>query len=563
MVINKLFFEKHKDKIQNVAIRLTNMGLFENVSIKIGKKSFIVSYKIIFTYEIIVKYNEVKQYLINDIYDFDALENFILSKLKKEKLNIVNRNNNKFLQNAKDNLKSKLEKDLPEEICAYECKHGKLYYNKNQVLWQYDGCSYSIKTIQLKHQDIDRFKPQIERNGEEYILCSYDYIYDEILSCLKDDYLDKILKSKINLDNRKYNKKILSRYKYLCDLHNSHSNDLNGIKNKKFSIKASFPFDKPEKCIYKTSFGNFEIKDEKIIEKLSEETIKNIELLTNKKYLSVEKFILEKFKSFSDLKIKAEGPMLISDCDITIKQNQDFKSYKYTFIDYNTSVTEFKKEFNKYFNSIVKDFKKFIKSIEIDAVNRDKDIYENFIYKDILDFVNKNESYITANATTQALRGVSVQLNAHVNLTDNCGKYKIYTNDEVLGCIDKLIFKQFIRTVQLKGTYGRFNILKRTNKPFYETTCDMKEINRKIKHNLELTDSEALYFFNCKKEDLDNNDYLNLLNLIHSKGFICIYYDEYIQLMKTSPNEVKNFIKMKIAMEEDKNVCKILKDITK
>ena len=80
----------------------------------------------------------------------------------------------------------------------------------------------------------------------------------------------------------------------------------------------------------------------------------------------------------------------------------------------------------------------------------------------IIQYVKANERYVTENAVVQALRGTKIQLNAHLNQTEDCGNLAYISKTAVDRVIDNLIKHNIITTREIRGEYGYFYLLKTT-----------------------------------------------------------------------------------------------------
>ena len=124
--------------------------------------------------------------------------------------------------------------------------------------------------------------------------------------------------------------------------------------------------------------------------------------------------------------------------------------------------------------------------------------YSNLLCIDVLRVIAKNERYITETAVVKNLRGMTQTLSSNVENIENSGKYEILTNEEIQTAIRQLLKDNLIYERELKGTYGRFDILKLEEKasdifstPFKETDksfsafTDLDWVNylKKIKEN--------------------------------------------------------------------------------
>lgn len=190
-------------------------------------------------------------------------------------------------------------------------------------------------------------------------------------------------------------------------------------------------------------------------------------------------------------------------------------------------------------------------------------ILDNLLATDIYEFVKANEKYITANAVSQALRGVSVQLSTFIVDTDGCGKYNAIPSNIILRTIEDLVYREVFREVTLKGTFGKFSILKVKeiiNFDIAKEEYSLKNVSKKQKQGIRLTDQEAVFLIEqiAGKEELDTNDYMDILSLIDYQNAYCRKMDLIHKVMSAAPAEIKTFIKFKKNMTEDAVSIKLI-----
>lgn len=215
-----------------------------------------------------------------------------------------------------------------------------------------------------------------------------------------------------------------------------------------------------------------------------------------------------------------------------------------------------------------------IKKIEKDIKEERKKTYQytakyrnNFLARDIVEFIYKNEEYITENAVIQYMRGNKVQLNTVIHELQNFVAYKNYLNKDIAKVISSLIKDNIIEEWEYKGTYGKFYTLHLANNKYKQILANVKESDVTINpfSKKTFTDFEAtkIFFDYEKKTNLSIKEYVMLFYLTSAKGFLIRYYDEYVTVLQNAPKEVKKFWKMKIDIEEDKFMKNFLKEIIK
>lgn len=191
--------------------------------------------------------------------------------------------------------------------------------------------------------------------------------------------------------------------------------------------------------------------------------------------------------------------------------------------------------------------------------------YNNLLCIDALRVIAKNERYITETAVVKNLRGMTQTLSSNVEDIENSGKYEILTNEEIQTAIRQLLKDNLIYERELKGTYGRFDILKLEEKasdifstPFKETDksfsafTDLDWVNylKKIKEN-----GKEPRLSKAKKEQQ--------LTLLEHKSVIAVYPELVKEFLKTKPKEWQVYIETMYAMAAgiEKKYWKFLKDM--
>lgn len=180
----------------------------------------------------------------------------------------------------------------------------------------------------------------------------------------------------------------------------------------------------------------------------------------------------------------------------------------------------------------------------------------SYLHQDVLSCIAAND-YITENAVVQMLRGTKVQLNTHLNYPKNAGKYNLLTKDEISDVIDDLCLKDAIFRKELKGTYGRFDILKMTK----SGTRIRKIIGKTgVQDGSDFDLQKKLEEIENKSEK-DNRDYMQLVKMAQSVTFYSIQEDRINAVLAEAPDMIMDMIKIKYKMEMDKVQKKIYKRI--
>ena len=306
-----------------------------------------------------------------------------------------------------------------------------------------------------------------------------------------------------------------------------------------------------DKIIYKESKPFKELKHEIKLKKY-ENAIKYYKENSNQ-------FIRNYIVSYKD------GDGMLYGSTVLEVENEDIKFlYTWNTCSYQT-LTEWKK-------NTIKNLKEIKTRYNLEKkLSNERKIVElgefggNFLAHDIIEFVKKNEDYITANAVVDYMRGMKQKFGGYIFETSVRGKYNYIDGDTMKSYIRRMIRFDLFREEDIKGTYGWFSILKITPKssdiPPLGDFCknNIKVIKNKVANNEKINDVEAEKFFTyiTNKEKHSSKDYISLLNLLRYKSFICAYIDEYISFMKTMPEDVKELIEMKKMISTDKFETKI------
>ena len=296
----------------------------------------------------------------------------------------------------------------------------------------------------------------------------------------------------------------------------------------------------------------------------------------------------------------------VSNDEFTVDFTWDMPSYK-------NGIPAWRKAFSSHLKSVLALLEKKKKE-KFEALKREVAPWmDSFLARDIAKFIKTNERYITANAAVSALRGLKGNFGGQITYTDACGAYTHISSDEVMSMINQMLRKDVFYTKTLKGTYGNFDILRTTDTvdkllsfPFsnYNVEALMKsatsspvtndrkadlifaEIKKKQRMNQEDVSSvsegkpeKTGIPSSGKNEEVDAvkvkvnekeagrqlipQEYLLLLNLCYAPGFVCRRWEEYIEILRTAPSEVKKFFKSAKSIEENVLKHKVLVAATK
>lgn len=238
--------------------------------------------------------------------------------------------------------------------------------------------------------------------------------------------------------------------------------------------------------------------------------------------------------------------------------------------DYRDGLTEWKKAVKKQ----IENFRNDIRQEEKDEFRKAAEAFgmhaESCLSFDICRFVEKNDRYITPHAISQYLRGLTVQLNTFIEDTDARGRYNAIGADVIEKRVYQMANLGVLATKELKGTYGRFDVvhtgkkLDLLKKAFgnYPVRKE-KEIERAAKNGMGLSDQECSVYLSSIKEP-EIKDYAILLGMVASNlTFVCHDHDRYMETFRNAPDPVLGIVKMKKTMEQDPKVKKVYSEIEK
>ena len=477
----------------------------------------------------------------------------------------------KFKDDVNQNVINKIN-----EIFEEKFKNG-----KTQVKYFIDERgSYSFKFCNKTFTKIANFVPSVNITPQ--------YRYDkngfiEIISCKEDIYdfarlyAEELLKSfemltfscKINIKTSLNNIfPINIRKRYFCNVL------LYGLKTRLKEIDAinCEIIGNNFKTVFNNKFVEYNIENKNL--KIVDKDI--LYFLENEKdLLEIENFVEEKLRNKEYMINAYDGKGIIfkyTKCSLISKKSifgdNIFFDYRFEMPSFEENKEVWKKEFSnklKITDNLFKEQKIKIKEKYDNKIARFKN---NFIYYDMLKFIELNEKYITFNAMQEVLRGKKTNFGGTIIKTDNCGKYDYYSKEELEIFLKDLIKEGFIKEREYKGTYGTFYTLKLSIDDDFDdlfkkdTKFKITDINKKLKDNENLNDTEALFSFEKLKEKDDLKSYIKSLNCL-TLGFICLYGEEYKIYTKNAPNEFKRLIELKKKTETDKAKIKFYNELIK
>lgn len=342
------------------------------------------------------------------------------------------------------------------------------------------------------------------------------------------------------------------------------------------TISTKFMYDFSKKRIFLDSpLAYIYINDKnKVVSKEKDFYKEMIRETSLKRHESASKYFHSKINAsdtyYTNFVYVSGDGVLYGDTEIKIKEKDISFNYVWKTSSYTESLTAWKKQTDRNF----KELKILIEKEKAEKRERDIKLIDsfagNFIAIDVAEFIEKNEMYITENAVVRYFRGLKQTFNGYINDTGKKGKYKYTSSGYVENIINRMIYEGILTTKKLKGTYGSFYILKTTFttrllKPDMYPEIDLKEIKKQVENSKKVRDCYAeLLYLDFKQKGFENpSDYLILLNLIQSVGFICSRYDELISVLKNAPDTVKQYIKMRKEMTEDDFEKKLLIQVLK
>lgn len=195
-------------------------------------------------------------------------------------------------------------------------------------------------------------------------------------------------------------------------------------------------------------------------------------------------------------------------------------------------------------------------------------VYGNFLVWHILDFVKKNEQYVTAPATVKNLRGQVQTFKGNLQSSTGSGKYSLLTAEEISGMIDRLLKLKLLKEREYKGTYGRFKTLQVT-----EDGKRFLKLPQKIRENLKFqkyNDLDWMVYLkkitNEKKESKMSDEQITCqMELLEHKNVVILYPDLVKTFLLMKPESWKVYADTMYMIETgtEKKYWKMIKDMWK
>lgn len=193
-------------------------------------------------------------------------------------------------------------------------------------------------------------------------------------------------------------------------------------------------------------------------------------------------------------------------------------------------------------------------------------VYGNFLVWHILEFVKKNEQYVTAPATVKNLRGQTQTLKGNLQSSTGSGKYSLLTAEEIGGMVDRLVKLKLLKEREYKGTYGKFKTLQVTEdgKHFLKLPQKTRENLRFQKYN----DLDWMVYLkrvtNEKKEPKMSDEQITCqMELLEHKNVVILYPDLVKTFLLMKPESWKIYVDTMYMVETgtEKKYWKMIKDM--
>ena len=302
---------------------------------------------------------------------------------------------------------------------------------------------------------------------------------------------------------------------------------------------------------------------------------------TNKMQQRCREYAVKAFQTFGMVTCgnNANG-ILYGNTALTIQRGPlQLEHYLYKTDSFENSVTAWRKTLAKNIKEIEQEFEKLEEKRKTAFVDRYRLYVDSFLVRDIVKVIQANESYITANAVIQVLRGTKVTLNADIEYADEYGAYSWTDVDTIQNCIVRLSREHMLDTKELKGTYGRFEILK-INASFKNDLAEIGTIaheidhtwSKKIEYNIQkkihekqpLSDPEAEKYFERHILAVPQEDpaaYMEMFALLPNRAVVEKQADKIKEKFSDAPEIVKQYAKMRISQSTDIKEKKIMKQL--
>lgn len=173
----------------------------------------------------------------------------------------------------------------------------------------------------------------------------------------------------------------------------------------------------------------------------------------------------------------------------------------------------------------------------------------------ILEYTEVNGAYVTANAIQQALRGTKIQLDACLQQTEGCGRFKMISGDAVVSEIRKLERNGFLVFHTIYGTYGAYDLVR-----IKEQGLDVLDIwetrnrtpqSRADWWTLPQTFGDFLQSLQCRianREDA-RREQLDLMHHLDAPHMIAWFHDEIVDAFPREDADMVKVLKLYRSMQ--------------
>lgn len=174
-------------------------------------------------------------------------------------------------------------------------------------------------------------------------------------------------------------------------------------------------------------------------------------------------------------------------------------------------------------------------------------IYGNLLAYHILEFVKRNETYITAAAMVKNLRGNAQTFNGTIYDTDGSGKYGMLTPEEINQVLKLLIRYELLKEHEYKGTYGRFYTLQLTQDGEMFLDISLSDDTNTAGSFKKFKDTNWLYYLkkvkkSGKEQKLTVQQEASQLTLLDHKNVIISYPELVRWFILTKPADWQEYV---------------------
>lgn len=180
--------------------------------------------------------------------------------------------------------------------------------------------------------------------------------------------------------------------------------------------------------------------------------------------------------------------------------------------------------------------------------------YCNILADAIMEFIEKNEKYITEAAMIKNFRGLKNTFNGEIHDTKASGKLEYVSEETISNMLISLVNANIIRKEMYKGTYGTFYTLKKgVNFYIYKSIQYKSEPKSFDKFN----DYDWIaYMEKVKKKGhekkLTGAELMQQISLLDHKALICLYPELVSDFLQHKPESWTDYTEMMRDMETGK-----------